>query len=389
MKPINIRDGVQWLGVMDWNRRLFDSLIPLPDGTSYNSYLVRGSEKTALIDTVDPTVIGKLLDALSGVEAIDYIVSHHTEQDHSGSLPIVLEKYPQARLVCSKRAEAMLMDHLHIPPEKFQVVADGEEISLGNKHLRFIYTPWVHWPETMVTHLPEDKILFTCDFFGSHLATSRLFAGEDPVVYEAAKSYYAEIMMPFRGTIPKNLEKISELSFDLIAPSHGPLYDKPNFILDAYKDWVSDRVANMVVIPYISMHGSTEMLVDHLVGALMERGVGVQKFDLAVTDLGKLASSLVDAATIVIGTPIVLTGVHPSVFYAVYLANLLKPKVRYAAIVSSYGWGGKIVEQITGMIPNLKVDVLGAHLCKGLPGGDDFSALDILADVIKEKHSQL
>jgi flavorubredoxin len=283
----------------------------------------------------------------------------------------------------------MLVDHLHVSAERIQTVEDGEAVSLGDRTLTFIHTPWVHWPETMVTFLPEDKILFTCDFFGSHLATSDLYAGDDAYVCEAAKRFYAEIMMPFRRTIQKNLKKIEDLDFDLIAPSHGPIYDKPECILDAYRDWVSDRVSNLVVLPYISMHGSTESMVNYLVSSLAERGIRVQKFELSSTDLGKLAIALVDAATIVIGTPTVHVGPHPVVFSAAHLANALRPKLRYAAIIGSYGWGTQAVEQISGLIPNLKVEVLGTVLCKGLPRTEDLSALDDLADKIKDKHSQI
>ena len=389
MKPRRIRDRVQWMGAIDWNRRLFDSLIPLPDGTSYNAYLVRGSNKTALLDSVDPSMKDTLLTQLEAVPNIDFVISHHTEQDHSGTIPAVLEKYPNARLICTPKAQGMLVDHLHLPVNRIQTVEDGESVSLGDRTMTFIHTPWVHWPETMVTFLPEDKILFTCDFFGSHLATSNLYAGDDAYVCEAAKRYYAEIMMPFRSVIQKNLKKIEVLDFDLIAPSHGPIYDKPECILDAYRDWVSDRVSNLVVIPYISMHGSTERMVNYLVSTLAERGIRVQKFELSSTDLGKLAMALVDAATIVIGTPTVHVGPHPIVFSVTHLANALRPKLKYAAIIGSYGWGTKAVEQISGLIPNLKVEVLGTVMCKGFPRPEDISALDDLANKIQEKHSQI
>ena len=389
MKPRKIRDRVHWVGAVDWNRRLFDSLIPLPDGTSYNAYLVQGSEKTALLDSVDPTMEHILMSQLADIQDVHYVVSHHAEQDHSGAIPAVLQKYPKAQLICTPKAKELLVDHLNILAERIRTVDDGEVISLGDKTLKFIYTPWVHWPETMVSYLPEDKVLFTCDFFGSHLANSELYAGGDPYVYEAAKRYYAEIMMPFRKMIQNNLKKIQNLEFDLIAPSHGPIFDKPNFILDAYMDWVSDRVSNLVVIPYISMHGSTETMVNHLVGSLAEHGIKVQKFDLSVTDLGKLAIALVDAATIVIGTPTVHVGPHPLIFSATHLANALRPKLRHAAIIGSYGWGTKVVEQLSGLIPNLKVEVLGTVLCKGLPRAEDFAALDTLAEKIKERHSMI
>jgi len=240
----------------------------------------------------------------------------------------------------------------------------------------------------MVTHLHEDHILFTCDFLGSHIAMSDLYAGEDPYIMEAAKRYYAEIMMPFRKMIQKHLKKIREIEFDFIAPSHGPIYNYPEHILAAYEDWTSDQVSNLVVIPYISMHGSTETMVNYLLEALAERGVTVQKFELTTTDFGKLAMALVDAATIVIGAPTLNVGAHPSVISAANLANILRPKLKYAAIIGSYGWGTKAVEQITGSIPNLKVEFLGTVLCKGRPQDETFAALDALADAIRDKHSK-
>lgn len=388
MKARKIREGIYWVGSVDWDRRLFDSLIPLPDGTSYNAYLIRGSEKTALLDTVDPRMTDVLMFQLESVPQIDYVVAHHAEQDHSGTIPQVLEKYEKAKVLTTPKGKGMLIDLLRIPEERFITVDDGETLSLGGRTLEFIHAPWVHWPETMVTYLQEDHILFTCDFFGSHLATTDLYVTDEARVYEAAKRYYAEIMMPFRKIIQKNLEKIGGRAIDFIAPSHGPIYDRPAFIMDAYRDWVSEESKNVVVLPYISMHGSTEKMVEYLVSALAERGVTVHQFNLAVTDIGKLAITLVDAATIVIGTPTVHVGPHPNVFYAAYLANALRPKLKFASIIGSYGWSSKAIEQIAGLIPNLKVEILDPVLCKGFPRETDFRALDNLAATIAEKHGE-
>lgn len=389
MKARKLCDGVRWMGFIDWNRRLFDSLIPLPDGTSYNAYLVQGAEKTALVDAVDPAVSDVLLSQLADAGRIDFVIAQHAEQDHSGAIPAVLERHPQAVVLCTPKAKPLLIDHLEIPDARIRTVADGEELALGGKTLRFVHTPWVHWPETMCTYLAEDRLLFSCDFFGSHLATTDLFAGADPYVCEAAKRYYAEIMMPFRAVIQTNMKKVRALQPALIAPSHGPVYDRPECILSAYEEWISDRLSNLVVLPYISMHGSTEAMVRHLVAALAERGVKVQPFELSTADIGKLAMALVDAATVVIGTPTVHLGPHPSVFSATHLANALRPKLKYAAVIGSYGWGTKAVEQISALIPNLKVEVLGALMCKGRPRADTFAALDALADTIRERHAGL
>lgn len=389
MIPRKIKDHIFSVGAVDWDRRLFDSLIPLPDGTSYNAYLIRGSEKTALLDTVDPAKTDILLENLKGVPSIDYMITHHAEQDHSGSIPAVLAKYPQAKVLCTPKAKDMLMDHLDIAEDKFVTVGDGETLTLGDLTLKFIHTPWVHWPETMSTYLGENKILFSCDFFGSHLAASDVFVTDEGRVYESAKRYYAEIMMPFRTIIQKNLEKLNTLEIDFIAPSHGPVYNRPEFILDAYKDWTSDTPKNEVVIPYISMHGSTQKMVEYLVSALAERGMRVSQFNLADADIGKLAIALVDAATIVVGTPTVHVGPHPQVAYAAYLANALRPKAKFASVIGSFGWGTKAVEQIAAMIPNLKVEVLPPVICRGLPRKADFAAIDTLADTIAQKHKSL
>ena len=388
MKARRIKEGIYWMGAIDWDRRLFDGLIPLPDGTSYNAYLIQGSEKTVLLDTVDPTMVDVLLSQLESVPRVDYIVAHHAEQDHSGAIPHVLARYEGAKVLTTPKGKEMLADLLCVPEDRVIAVEDGEVLLLGDRTLEFIFTPWVHWPETMVTYLQEERILFSCDFFGSHLATTDLYVTDEAGVYEAAKRYYAEIMMPFRKVIKRNLDKIGGREIALIAPSHGPLYDRPDFIVNAYRDWISDEPKNIVVLPYVSMHGSTKKMVEYLVGALIERGVTVFQFDLTVTDIGKLAIALVDAASIVIGTPTVHGGPHPLVFYAAHLANALRPKLRFASIIGSYGWSSKAIEQIAGLISNLKVEILSPVLCKGFPGGSDFDALDELAAAIAGKHEE-
>jgi flavorubredoxin len=388
MKARQIKTNVYWAGAIDWDRRLFDALIPLPDGTSYNAYLVQGSQKVALIDTVNPSMREVLMNYLEDVPAIDYVIANHAEQDHSGSIPQVLAKYPDAKVVTTPKGRDMLVALLLIPEDRFITVSDGETLSLGDKTLEFIHAPWVHWPETMLTYLREDKILFPCDLFGSHLATTDLYVANEGQVYEAAKRYYAEIMMPFRTSIEKHLEKLNSYKIDVIAPSHGPLHDKPSFILEAYRSWVFGSPKNIVVLPYISMHGSTQKMVEYFVGTLADRGVTVKQFNLAATDIGKLAMALVDAATMVIGTPTVLVGPHPNVAYAAFLANALRPRLQFISIIGSYGWGSKAVEQLTGMIPNLKAEVLTPVLSKGFPREEDFKALDNLASTIAEKHKE-
>ena len=380
--------GVYWVGAIDFDRRIFDELIPLPEGTSYNSYLVQGSEKTALIDTVDPTKEFELISNLVklNVDRIDFIVVNHAEQDHSGSLPMILEFFPDAVVVTNEKCKDLLIAHLHLPPDRFRVIRDRETLSLGDRTLEFFLTPWTHWPETQITYLREDKILFSCDLFGSHLGTSDLSVSDGAELYSSAKRYYAEIMMPFRNSIKGYVEMVRALPLVMIAPSHGPIHSRPQFILDAYADWVSDAVKNEVVIAYVSMHGSTQKMVEHLTDALIARGITVKPFNLTRTDIGELAKSLVDTATVVIATPTVLFGPHPQVVYATYLANMLKPKMRFASVVGSYGWGGKTVEIIVKMLDHVKIEIIEPVMVKGLPDETTFQALNRLADDILKKH---
>jgi flavorubredoxin len=387
----DIKPGVQWVGAIDWDRRLFDALIPLPNGTSYNSYLIKGSEKTALIDAVDASMADVLIGNLKAqdVKQLDYIVSQHAEQDHSGSISKLAELYPQAQIVASGKCKDLLVAFSLVPEDRVVEVKDGQKLTLGNKTLEFINAPWVHWPDTMFTYLPEDEILFTCDFLGSHLATSDLYATHETIVYEAAKRYYAEIMMPFRQNVQRHLARIKDLRIDIIAPSHGPLYNRREFILNAYQDWSSDDVKNQVILPYVSMHGATKIMVDHFVNALIARGITVMQFDLTRTDIGELAEALVDAATVVIGSSTILAGAHPLALYAAILANALRPKTRFASVIGSYGWAGKMVEQIAGSMPNLKVQVLGPVVARGHPKEADLKALEKLADEILARHKEL
>ncbi len=392
-----VKKDIFFVGAIDWDRRIFDELVPLPDGTSYNAYIVKGSEKIALIDTVDPPKEEELLRNLAALnlEKIDYIVSNHAEQDHSGTIPKILELYPSAKVVTNQKCKGFLQDLLFIPDEKFIVIKDRETLSLGDKTLEFIFAPWVHWPETMFTYVKEDKVLFTCDFLGSHLATSALFAEnepeDDPKAYPEVKRYYAEIMMPFRNHIKKHLKMIKEMEIDVIAPSHGVIYkhSKASSILKIYEEWVSDHVKNEVLIPYISMHESTAKMVDYVVDKLIENGICVKPFNITKTDIGELAIALVDAATIIIGSPMVLAGPHPDIVSTTYLINALRPKTKYISLIGSYGWGGRLEETIKGLLSSLKAEFIPPVVVKGHPKKEDFKNLDRLVKDIAERHKNL
>lgn len=391
MAAIEIGKDIVWVGALDWDRRLFDELIPLPDGTTYNAYIVRGRDRTALIDAVDLSKSGALLANLqeAGVTRIDYLVSQHAEQDHSGAIGDILELYPEAKVVTNEKCKAMLIDLLQLPEGRFQIVGDGATLDLGGRTLEFLLMPWVHWPETMVTWLREERVLFSCDFLGAHLAQCRPLLCDEHRTLEAAKRYFAEIMMPFRMQIRKHLERLAGMDIAMIAPSHGVVYPAPALILDAYRDWAGEATKNTALIPFVSMHGSTREMVEHLGDALIRQGVCVVPCNLVQTDIGELAKELVDASTVILATPTVLGGAHPAVAYAAYLANALRPKTKFASVIGSYGWGGRTVESLAASLGNLKVELLEPVLAKGLPAEKDFQALDRLAAAVADKHRSI
>ncbi|WP_240910956.1 FprA family A-type flavoprotein [Thermococcus sp. MV5] len=387
MKTVKIVGGVYWVGIKDWNRRIFDSLIPLPEGTSYNSYLVVGSEKSALIDTVNPGFEEELeekINEIVNVGDIDYIVMNHAEPDHSGTIPYLLEKNEKVVLIATEKGADMAKAYYDVPDERIMIVKDGDVISLGGKTLMFIEAPWLHWPETMFTYLVEDKILFPCDFFGAHLAWG-FYDDEVPDILTHAQRYFGEIMMPFSAMAKKALRKIENLEIDIIAPSHGPVYRNPERIIEAYKRWSSGETKEKVLIAYVSMWKANERMVRELAALLTAEGVDVKVYNLVNADIGEIAKDLVDSAVIVLAAPTVLGGAHPLAIYAAYLVKALRPPAKYAVIIGSHGWHGRSRDSLLEVLKDSKLELLGSLDVRARPREGDYEELRQLAQLITEK----
>jgi len=389
-----IAPSVFWVGAKHHNRRLFDALIPLPHGTSYNAYLIVGSKKTALIDTVNPGFERELLDKISehiDPAKIDFVIMNHAEPDHANAARDVLAGAKDAKLVASAKGKEAAMMYFDIPAERIMVVDESSRIELGDKTLRFVDAPWLHWPETIFTYLEEDRILFPCDFFGSHLAVGEFYADEygNENTLDMAKLYFAEIMMPFRKPGQTAVEKVKKLEPKMIAPSHGPIWREPKVILDEYTKWTSEKFQKKVMIAYVSMWGSTEKMVLALRDALVQRSITVQVFDLPNTEIGHVAKELVDTPVVVVGAPTVLGGVHPVAAYATMLVRVLRAPTKYAAVLTSYGWSGGAVKALQGILEGTKIEVLGVVEVKGPPKKTEFDKVVELADKIDEKLKQL
>ena len=376
-----------YVGAIDRSTPRFDKLMPLPDGTSYNSYLLKGSEKVALIDSVEPSFKDELFNNIYQVtNRIDYIVSNHAEQDHSGAFFDLLQRFPEAVIVTNAKCKKFLVAEHNLGDDKFLIIKDKEELSLGDKTLQFFLTPWVHWPETMITLYKEEGLLFTCDLFGAHLAFDDLFDEDFSKVAHAAKRYYAEIMMPFSKMVAKHIKLVRSLNPRIIAPSHGPLHRDVDAVLSLHERWTSNRCEKRVVIGYVSMHGSTKRMADHLIWKLKEQGVETDIFDLSETEIGTLTMKLVNTSVFVLCSPAYLGGLHPIAANALFLLNGFKPNIKLAGFMSSHGWEEQCgFEDFKTFLNKLSVEFLNPIFISGYPQEKEFLLIDTLVEEIKSK----
>lgn len=390
MKPYYVsmvEKDVFWVGARDWNRRLFDALVPLPQGTSYNSYLLVGKDKTALVDTVNPGFHAELCDKINcvgDVTKIDYLIMNHAEPDHASAIPLIMETSEKAVLVTTRKGAEMAGTYFKVPESRIKVVGDGDGLDLGGKTVRFIEAPWLHWPETMFSYLNEDRILFSCDFFGAHTADG-LYEDEVEDLIPLAQRYFGEIMMPYRRMGAKAMEKIRGMDIGVIAPSHGPIYRSPQQILEQYQTWTAGETREKVVIAYVSMWGSTDSMAKTMAETLSSEDVEVRLFNLTVTDVGDLARELVDSRAIVLGSPTVIGGLHPLATYAASLVNILKPPAQYAAFLGSYGWGGGALKHVQEMLRPTRIEVVGAVDVHGPPGDEGIKKVEELGRLLATK----
>lgn len=389
---VEIAPAIFWVGFKDWQRRVFDALISLPYGTSYNAYLVVGGEKVGLVDSVAPgfekVLLGKIAQVIAP-EKIDYVVMNHAEPDHAGAIPEVLHVAPQARLATTQKGVDMAGTFYDIPPDRCIVVKDGDTLDLGGKTLRFIDAPWLHWPETMFTFAVEDRVLFPCDFFGAHMNSGRLFDDEagDMVIPEA-KRYYAEIMMPYQKMAARGLDKASALSSKIIAPSHGPVYRTPSRIISAYEKWVRGPLEKKALVLYVSMWGSTKRVAEAITAAISEEGVETVPYDLLVADVSHIARDLVDASGIVIGSPTLVGGPHPLATYVLSLVRALRPRGKLAGIFGSYGWGGGAVAQMKSQLESLGFEIVDTLGVDGAPKEKDLARARVLGQTMARRIEQ-
>lgn len=338
-----LREGIDWVGFLDWTIRDFHGY-DTDRGTTYNAYLVR-DEETALIDTVKAPYADLLLrnvSALVDPAKVDYVICNHAEPDHSGALPQVMQSLPNATLVCNQKCRAALSQHYDTSAWKIRLVATADVLSLGRRTLHFVETPMVHWPESMFTYVPEEKLLFSMDAFGQHLATSQRFDDQVPLctIMKEAKAYYANIVMPYGKAVEPCLEKAAALQIEMIAPAHGVIWrSRVVEILGAYRNWSVYRPKPKVLVIYDSMWGSTAAMADRILEGASLPGVEIELIDVRRSSLTRIATEVIDAAAVAFGSSTLNRDMLPSAAAVLSYLKGLRPMGKVGLAFGSYGWG--------------------------------------------------
>jgi flavorubredoxin len=343
---IEINPEVYWVGSQDPELRTFDDLFPTENGTTYNSYLIKGSARTALIDTVKAKRAGEFIATIRSLidpATIDYVIINHTEPDHSGSLIHLLALNPDITVVATRAAHTFLSNLIHIP-FKAHIVKDGEILDLGGRQLRFIIAPFLHWPDTMFTKLEPENILFTCDAFGAHYVGDSIFNDQLPDYTSDMKTYFDCIMRPFKDKAQAALKKISTEEISVIAPSHGPvLRSDPWKYVRRYEEWCAPSPpTGKVLLLYLSPHGNTEkMAVETAKGVNSVAGVHLESHHINDLSGDEIKSKLEAADALILGIPTVNRDIPPTMWNILIALTGLKLKAKVAGVFGSYGWSGE------------------------------------------------
>lgn len=357
-KPLNVTNDVYWVGAIDKDLRVFDIVMTTEYGTSYNSYIVKGSEKTAVIETAKDKFFDEFIERVKQVtdpEKLDYLIVDHTEPDHSGSVEKFLELNPDITVIGSVSAIKFLGE---ITNKKFnsRVVKEGDTIDLGGKTLSFVSAPFLHWPDSMYTYLQEEKVLFTCDSFGCHYADDRVF--NDLIegdFLDAYKYYFDCIMGPFREHVLKALDKVEKMDIDIVCPGHGPVLRKDlKKYFDLYRQWSVIEKGEYVVVAYASAYGYTKMLAEAVTKGIEEGGREVKLFNLEETPAAEVLAAVSAAKGIVLGSPTIVNDMVPPAASVLAGLNPTINKGLAAAAFGSYGWSGEAANNIQARFEQLK-----------------------------------
>ncbi|GAB4235369.1 MAG: FprA family A-type flavoprotein [Deltaproteobacteria bacterium] len=366
MSTVKIAPDVHGVGVKDPGLTVFDIVIPTEYGTTYNSYLVRGAEKTALIDCVKRPFAGEFLnniEELVPIGKIDYLVVNHSEPDHAGAIVDLLDRNPNVTLLLSRSAKTFV-DNLVNTGYSFRIVGDDDTLSLGRKTLRFLNAPFLHWPDTILTWLEEDRILFTCDFLGAHYASPHTFNDELHEPDKARKAfefYYGTIMRPYKEHILKACARVKDLPFSMIAPSHGPILRKdPRDYLAWYEERASasSRVREKkVAIVYVSAYGNTAAMARKVAEGVAAGGATPVLMNGVEVPVSEMVDRIEECAGFLIGTPTLNSNVPHPILQLIASLVVLNIKGKPASLFGSYGWSGEAIKTVQDILTSMRVKV--------------------------------
>lgn len=368
MKALKINENVYWVGVQDPGLEIFDIIMPTKYGTSYNAYLIKGAQHTALVETVKAKFFDEYINDLQKVvdlNKIDYLIMNHTEPDHAGSVEQLLQKIPGLTVLASSTAIRFLKEITNIK-FKYQEVDHGEEIDLGDKTMQFISAPFLHWPDSIYTYLKEDKILFTCDSFGCHFSDPRVFSDLiDRDFSEAYRYYFDMIISPFKPFVLEALDKIKDLPVEIICPGHGPiLREKLDYYTGLYREWStppaqSENTLPKIVMAYVTAYGYTEMIADGIAEGLpMVGNFDLKTFNLGDVALEEVLEEIAAADGLLIGSPTLNGDTLPPVWDLLTHLSPITHGDKVAAAFGAYGWSGEAVPNIENRLNMLRMTVL-------------------------------
>ncbi|WP_421077246.1 FprA family A-type flavoprotein [Methanothermococcus sp. Ax23] len=366
---VKIKDGIYWVGSVDWEVREFHGY-ETSKGSSYNSYLIV-DEENVLIDSAKHYMFEELMEGISSVidpMDIDYIVVNHAEKDHSGCIDKIV-KLSGAKVITNEKGKEHLELQFNTEDWEFIIVDTGDEINIGKRTLKFIKTPMLHWPDNMITYCIEDKILFSNDAFGQHVATSERFDYEVETIeeiFEDAKEYFANILLPYKMLIPNAINAVKGLDIDYICPSHGLIWkEKIEEILNRYMKWSSGECKNKAVIAYDSMYGSTKKMAHAIGSGLSDEGVEVKIYNISGTPMNTIMKEILDAKYILIGSPTLNSNVYPPVaMFLAYMEGLKPADGKIAVAFGSYGWMEMATEIIKKSFEKLNFKVVDDECLK-------------------------
>jgi len=366
MSTLKLKDDIYWIGILDHKLRVFDIIMETKFGTTYNSYLVKGSEKTVLVETAKAKFFDDYLNNIEeyvSISDIDYIVLDHTEPDHTGSVEKILDMNPNITIIGSKGA-IQFVEHIINRSFNSMVVKSGDSLDLGNKTMEFISAPKLHWPDSIYTYIPEDKVLFTCDSFGSHYCLDSILQStiENQEDYmEALKYYFDMILGPFKASFLRAIDKIKDLEIDMVCTGHGPVLDSdPWKIINQSKEWSTEVNPNKnktVVIAYVSAYGYTEEMAQHIAEGIKSEDVDAVLYDLTNADIQALAVDLYWANGILLGSPTILCDALKPVWD---LTTTMFPEIhggKFASAFGSYGWSGEAVPNLMTRLKQLRMRI--------------------------------